>query len=207
MSDRCLVHAYPPFREHLHGLWVYPLAAFLFTAISVVALDKGTGILAPPGSSFNLVLIGSVFLVSLAAVVTWSTRTNRRWRHFRVYEDRITFGANEDEVLPFSNLTRIRVGTPVPASLSPLLKVNDTLGKVATDNRQASENLRATYRATVVLDTATSSRVFQVGTVQNGLELLQLLVDRNRGLLADPTYTAEELKRFGRFKPGSYASP
>lgn len=203
-----LLTAQPGWREWLGAALVYPLAGVLGTAFLSLGIDGlFPTFLSDDDFATNRVRMAGIFLLVVVPLVVWTVRVNRRERHLAVHADRLTVGRPPRITVPFADITRIRVGAPMPGAVQAVASVNAVLGKVSAKNAGAAAQLRNSYAGTVVVDTTEASVVFHVGTVAGGLPLLRALLDRNPGKLGASEYTDEERARFGRFRPGTYPRP
>lgn len=206
-EDDGTILAHPGWREWMSSVVVYPLAALLGTTFISLGMDRVyPAFLSDDDFAANRLRMGVVFVAILGALVAWTVRMNRKHRYYALHRDRLTVGRPPRITLRVDDMTRIRVGAPIPRAVRKVARLNAWMGKISSSNARAAQHLTASYAHAVVIDTIGGSLVIHVGTVVGGHDLLTALIGRHADLVSAPAYTPEELARFGRFKAGFYTS-
>ena len=204
MTDLPIVRAHPSRAELLQSILILPVGTLFFGGWLIGGIDYlFPNFLTESDFATNRLRMGLVASAVFFMLLAYLVSTYRR-RSFAVHADRIELGQPPWAVVALHDITRIRVGAPMPGALRAIAGVNRIAGVVSSKNRGAANRLDNAYANTVVIDTDHQSMVFHVGTVHGGAEVLQALVQRAPGTLGEPDYTDEERRRFGRFTPGVY---
>jgi len=204
-NEGAICTAKPRRAEWVQAAIIYPLAALLLTAFLSQGIDALVPDFLTDDHAANRWRMAAIFVPSLVLLFTVTYRANRL-RFYRLFEDRLEIGKHADEIVPFAEVQRVRVGAPAPGWVQRVGKTNAVIGKLSAKNAHAAQHLDRQYARTVVLDLNDRERqVINLATVQHGEELLVALLKR----LADkvespPSYTDEELATFGRFVPRRY---